>query len=87
MIQLDRTWPELFNQILSMIALPKFINTIAFLIRNDFIVGANNPPGQMIRWVGLTTQCKTSIDIINNGNNSNQNNVTILGTFEGEYEK
>ncbi len=62
-----------------------FVGT-TFLTKNDFIVGANNPPGQMFLWVDCTIQIKIKGEMSNTGNNTNQSHIDILDTLEGENE-
>ncbi len=54
------------------------------LNNNDFIAGANNPPGQMVRWVDLIFNFKANSEMINNGNNTNESNVASLSTLKGK---
>ncbi len=58
MSQLDWAWVEDFDQIVSVTTPPKIKNAMVFLTKNDFIMGANNPPGQMVIWVDCTNQSK-----------------------------
>ncbi len=57
---------------------------MVFLTKYDFIVGANNPPGQMVTWVNCNVQFKKNVEMNYNGNNTNENYVAIHSTLEGK---
>ncbi len=59
---------------------------MAFVNKNNFIAEANNPPWHMVMLVYCTIWFKINKEMINNGNNTNQNNVDIVGTLESENE-
>ncbi len=71
-------WPHLTNDNTS-----QDQQYIGILNQNDFIVGANNPPG-MVAWVDNTIWFKTNGEMIKNGDNINQSNINIFYILDSE---
>ncbi len=54
--------------------------------KNDFITRPNYPPGQVVTWVGHTVQFEMNCEITNKSKNTDQRNICVLGTLDGENE-